>query len=331
MNSPVQIRLVHQCDILKTLINTYMKNSTKSILFTLALLCGAYIAQAQTPSDAMMMRQRESCFALTYERGSFDEYWEGKLLRTNETIADVSRTVVMPMVAIGILDKLNFYIAVPYVKTESTEPNGGKLRGAKGFQDLNLALKYEIMNKELGKGKLAVLAAGGFATPITNYLSDYRPYSIGNGTNEWSLRGIVQYKLDMGLYARIAGAHLFRGQTKAERDYYYNNGSYYTPWMDVPSAWEYNGVIGMWFLDNTLKLEASYYSLKSTSGDDIRFYNAAQPTNKVNFDQVGVSVQYYIKPVKGLGVLAYYNQVIEGRNMPKLAAFGFGGTYQFKI
>ncbi len=279
----------------------------------------------------MMMKKRESCFALTFETGKFDQYWEGTFLRKNETIATVSRQVVMPMIAIGILDNLNFYIAVPHVKTESSEPNGGKLQGAKGFQDLSLAVKYQILNKEMGKGKLSLFASTGYATPITNYLSDYRPYSIGNGTNEWSLRGIVQYKFNMGFYARIAGGHLYRGLTKAERDYYYNNGSYYTAWMDVPSAWEQNAVVGMWLLKNSLKLEASYYALNSTKGDDIRKYNAAQPTNKVEFGQVGFSTQYFIKPVKGLGVLAYYSQVVSGRNMGKFNMFGAGATYQFKI
>lgn len=307
-----------------------MKNFTKSIS-ALALLCVAGIVHAQTPLDAMMMKQRESCLALTYEYGTFDEYWEGATLRKNETIAEVSRRAILPMIAIGLHDKVNFYIAVPYIKTESSEPNGGLLQGAKGFQDLNLALKVEIINTELGKGKLAVLASGGYATPITNYLSDYRPYSLGNGTNEWSARGIVQYKLDIGLYIRATGGHLFRGETKVERDYYYNNGSYYTPWMDVPSAWEYNGAIGWWLLDNSLKLEANYYALNSTSGDDIRKYNAAQPTNKVNFDQLGFSAQYFIKPVKGLGVLAYYSQMLNGRNMGKFTTFGAGLTYQFKI
>lgn len=307
------------------------KARIKVALSLLVFLSCIGTIQAQTPSDAAMMKQRESCFALSYEYGSFDQYWEGTNLRKNETIAKVSRQAIMPMIAIGILDKLNFYIAVPYIKTKSSEVNGGHLEGAKGFQDLSLALKYEILNKEIWKGKLAVLAAGGYSTPITNYLSDYRPYSIGFGANEWSAKGIVQYKLDMGLYVRGAGGHLFRGQTKAERDYYYNNGSYYTPWMDVPDAWEYNAVVGMWMLDNSLKLEASYYALKSTSGDDIRKYNAAQPTNKVEFDQVAASVQYYIKPVKGLGVLAYYAQMINGRNMGKFTSFGVGATYQFKI
>ena len=307
-----------------------MKNFTKSVLL-LVFLCIAEVMQAQTPLDAIMMEQRESCLALTYEYGSFNEYWEGETLRKNGTIEDVARTAIVPMIAIGLHDKVNFYIAVPYIKTESSEPNGGYLMGVKGFQDLSLALKVEILNMELGKGKLAVLASGGYATPITNYLSDYRPYSIGNGTNEWSARGIVQYKFDMGLYIRATGGHLFRGDTEVERDYYYNNGSYYTPWMDVPSAWEYNGAIGMWFLDSSLKLEASYYALNSTSGDDIRKYNAAQPTNKVNFNQVGFSAQYFIKPVKGLGVLAYYSQMLDGRNMGKFTTFGAGLTYQFKI
>jgi hypothetical protein len=234
-------------------------------------------------------------------------------------------------VAIGVMDKLNLLVGVPFVKTESSEPNGGKFQGAQGFQDLNIALKYEILNKQIGKGKLAVLATGGYATPITNYLSDYRPYSIGNGTNEFSVRGIAQYRLDNGFYVKGAAAHLFRGQTKAERDYYYNNGSYYTAWMDVPDAWEFNVGLGVWLLDNSLKLETCYYGLKSTSGDDVRYYNAAQPTNKVQFDQVGFISQYYFKKLKGVGVLGYYNQVVNGRNWGKFSSFGVGGTYQFKI
>ncbi len=304
-------------------------------LFTtlaMGLLLGTCLTvSAQTPSDAQMMKKREACIAVIYERGSFDQYWEGTFLRSNETIATVKRMSVGPMIAVGILDQLNFYIGVPYVQTESTEPNGGQLQGVKGFQDLSIALKYRAVNKEMGKGKLSAYVSTGFATPITNYLSDYRPYSIGNGTDELSVRGIVQYKFDMGLYVRALGGHLFRGQTEVERDYYYNNGSYYTTWMDVPSANEFSGVVGFWFFDNSLKIEASYYKLASTSGDDIRKYNAAQPTNKVVFDQVGGSIQYFTKKVKGLGLLAYYNQMLNGRNMGKVTSFGVGGTYQFSF
>jgi hypothetical protein len=101
--------------------------------------------------------------------------------------------------------------------------------------------------------------------------------------------------------------------------------------MDVPNAWEYNAVVGIWLLDNTLKLEANYYGLKSTSGDDIRKYNAAQPTNKVEFEQVGFAFQYFIKPLKGVSVLGYYTSMFDGRNMGKFTNIGGGLTYQFKI
>lgn len=278
-----------------------------------------------------MMKKREACIALIYDHGSFDQYWEGTYLRSNETIATVSRMSVMPMLVVGVLDQLNFYIGVPYIKAESSEPNGGQLQGAKGFQDLTLALKYRFTNQELGSGKLSVFAASSYATPVSNYLSDYRPYSLGNGTSELSIRGIVQYRWNMGIYVRGMGGHLFRGQTEAERDFYYNNGAYYTSWMDVPGAWEYTGAVGLWLLENTLKVEVSYYKLQSASGDDIRKYNAAQPTNKVVFDQAGASVQYFVNQAKGLGVLAYYNQMLNGRNTGKVTAFGVGATYQFKF
>ncbi|MBK5279648.1 MAG: transporter [Bacteroidia bacterium] len=304
----------------------------KKFTFLLAtLLFVTEWLQAQTPLDAIMMKQRESCFALVYDEGKFDQYWEGKNLRTNATIATVNRQTVLPLMAIGVHNKVNLIVAVPYVKSFSSELNGGKFAGAKGFQDLNLALKGEIVNKQVGKGKLAALATIGYSTPITNYLSDYRPYSIGFGANEVSLRGIVQYKLAMGIYVRGAMAYLWRGQTQIERDYYYNNGSYYTTWMDVPNAWSYNGVVGIRTLKNSLLLEANISGLNSTSGDDIRKYNAAQPTNKVDSEQLGFQAQYYFNKVKGLGLLTYYYQVINGRNVGKVSGFGIGGTYVFKI
>ncbi len=306
-----------------------MKLSTCFALGICVLLCNYMPASAQTPSDALMMKKREACIALIYDRGTFDQYWEGTTLRSNETIATVTRVSVMPMIAVGILDQLNVYVGVPYVKTESSEPNGGQLQGAKGFQDLTVALKYRVVNTETAQGKLSAYVASGFALPVSNYLSDYRPYSLGNGTQELSLRGIVQYRWNMGLYLRGMGGHFFRGQTEAERDYYYNNGSYYTRWMDVPNAWEYNAVAGFWLFNNTLKIEGSYYKLQSTSGDDIRKYNAAQPTNRVVFDQVAASAQYFSKQVKGVGILAYYNQMLNGRNMGKVTGFGLGATYQF--
>ncbi|MEQ9443335.1 MAG: transporter [Cyclobacteriaceae bacterium] len=308
-----------------------MKKIYTLFLGLAAFLFAAETIQAQTPTDAIMMQKRELCFALTYEHGSWDQYWEGTYLRSNATVATLRRNALTPMVAIGVLEKVNLIVTAPYVETNSTEPNGGKFAGAKGFQDLGVALKSELFAQQLGKGQFTFLSTVGYATPITNYLSDYRPYSIGSGTNELSLRGIAQYKWDRGLYMRSSLAYLWRGQTKAERDYYYNNGSYYTAWMDVPNAWNFDAILGIWLLDNSLKMEANYTGLRSTSGDDIRRYNAGQPTNKVNIDQLGLTAQYYFTKIKGLGVLGYSSHIFHGRNMGKFSTFGLGATYQFSI
>lgn len=301
------------------------------VIITLLCLPLSHSLTAQTPSDALMMPSKNICMLIAYDMGSFDRYWEGSYLRSNQTIATVDRNTLLPMAAIGILDDLNFYVALPYVRTESSEPNGGKFTGSRGIQDIGLALKYRAIQKSLGNGELSALATAGFSTPFTNYLSDYKPYSLGAGAPEFSLRGISQYQWTNGFYIRGSLAHLWRGYTEAERDYYYNNGSYYTAWMDVPNAWTYEGILGKWLFDTTLKLEFNYTGLASTSGDDIRAYNAAQPTNKVKFDRIGFSVQYYVKSLKGLGLVAYHNRIVNGRNMPKLSNTGFGVTYQFNV
>ena len=293
------------------------------------ILLGLGGLQAQTPNDALMMPSRNTCVLLGYDMGSFDRYWEGAYLRHNETVATVDRNTVLPMAAIGILDDLNFYLSLPYIDTESSEPNGGYFAGARGFQDIGLALKYRVYRDTLGPGRLSLLTTAGFSTPLTNYLSDYKPYSIGAGAPEFSLRGIAQYEFQSQFYVRGSLAYLWRGYTEAERDYYYNNGSYYTAWMDVPNAWNYEAVLGKWFFDTSLKLEVAYSALHSTEGDDIRAYNAAQPTNKVEWDRIGFSAQYFFKAVKGLGVVAYHNRIINGRNVAKFSNTGFGLTYQF--
>ncbi len=306
------------------------KNTLSSGIVIFIALFTICFVQGQTPNDALMMPSKNICVLLGYDAGQFNRYWEGDYLRKNETIATVDRNTILPMAAVGIFDNLNLYLSLPYVKTESSEPNGGRFAGAKGFQDFGIALKYKALEKPIGNGRLSLLSTIGYTTPATNYLSDYMPYSLGFGAPEFALRGIAQYQLENGFYIRGMLAHLWRGTTEAERDYYYNDGSYYSALMDVPNAWNFEGIIGAWFFDTTLKLEFNYVGLKSTSGDDIRAYNAAQPTNKVKFDRIGASLQYYIPAIKGLGIVAYHSRVVNGLNTAKFSNTGVGLTFQFQ-
>ncbi len=318
--------------MMKKIVTSNLGYRPGNLLWTVIVgFLSVTFVQGQTPSDALMMPTGDICILFNHDVGSFDRYWEGSDLRSNETIATVHRNTTLPMAAIGVLNSLNFYVGVPYVHTKSSNPNGGRFEGASGFQDLTLALKYRALKKTLGPGDLSLFSAVAFSTPISNYLSDYQPYSLGLGAPEFSLRGIAQYRFHNGLYARAGAAHLWRGYTEAERDYYYNDGSYYTAWMDVPNAWNLDAAVGMWLSNGSLKLEVNYTGLKSTSGDDVRDYNAAQPTNKVKFDKIGFSVQYYFPSIKGLGVLAYHSRNFDGLNGPKMNNTGAGLTYQFNF
>ncbi|WP_268124608.1 transporter [Roseivirga pacifica] len=300
----------------------------KLLVIALAMLATNNLA-AQTPTDAILMGPKEICMAFTYQYGAWDQYWEGTRLRKNENVATLNQQMGAFMAAIGVHKKVNLLVGVPYVKTHSSEPNGGKMAGAQGFQDISFNVKAQVYERTFEKGALTVLANAGYSTPSTNYLSDYRPYSIGFGASEFNLRLIGQYKWNSGLFMRAATAHLWRGQTEAERDYYYANGSYYTALMDVPNAWEFNLVAGKWFLDNKLKVEASYVGIKSVNGDDIRIYNAGQPTNKVQFDQIGMNTQFFLPPIPWMSVLAFFSHNVNGRNAGKFTRFGIGTTIQF--
>lgn len=301
------------------------------ILILILLVSINTFTLAQTPSDAIMMNKNELCILLSHTQGKFDQYWEGDLLRKNQTISTVQRKSVMPMAAFGVNNWLNAYIGLPYIWSYSDEPNGGKLHGTAGLQDITLALKAKILDKASGIGRMSILSSVGYSRPVTKYLGDYLPYSLGLGDQQLHLRAMAQYSLNAGPYLRLGGGHQIRGYSKAERDYYYNNGSVYSPYMDVPSAWIYEITLGSWLLDNQIKIEASYNGWESTSGDDIRKYNAAQPTNNTAASQVMGNLQFYPKFVKGFGIVLQYSDVLAGRNTAKMAAMTLGITYQFSV
>lgn len=296
---------------------------------TITILLFAVKLFAQTPSDAIMMDPKVVCILFEYNYGQFDQYWEGPLLRENQTIATVKRNTFLPMMAIGVIPNLNLYIGLPYVKTESSDPNGGKFAGASGLQDLTVAVKYKAFERRTEKGEIKLLGTVSFSTPASNYLPDYMPYSLGAGAPELAYRAIGQYTLNSGFYLRGAGTYLWRGYAKAEREYYYNNGSFYTSWMDVPNAITAEGIFGKKFLAGALQVELNYLKTHSLSGDDIRAYNSPQPTNKMNMDRVGFFTHYYFPKISGLGVGIYHNRVINGRNAPKISTSGVGLTYFF--
>jgi hypothetical protein len=284
--------------------------------------------EAQTPSDALMMDKNELCIALIYQNDTWDEYWEGTLLRDNRNIGVLTRKTVLPMAAYGISNKFNIIVGLPYVTTEAS---GGQLVGASGLQDFGIFAKYMPYELKKQSGSLATFVTGGFSLPVSSYLSDYMPFSLGLSTQEFSLRGILKYEHISGIYLRGSYAYLHRTTTEAERDYYYANGSYYTTTMDVPSASNTDLTLGGWLFNKSLQLEAGYMTQTSFSGDDIRIQNAGQPTNKMDMASINGRLRYFPSIIKGLSIMLGYSDVISGRNVGKSTVVSGGITYQFML
>ncbi|MBC7884218.1 MAG: transporter [Saprospiraceae bacterium] len=296
------------------------------LLCIILCICRLYTTDAQTPSDALMMKKSELCLAVIYQNDKWDEYWEGTLLRDNQNIGILTRNTVMPMVAYGLTEKLNFIATLPYV---STEASGGQMVGASGLQDFGIFAKYQVYELKKESGSFLSFVTAGFSLPASSYLSDYMPFSLGLGAEEFSLRGILKYEHKSGLYLRGSYAYMYRTTTEAERDYYYADKGIYTTTMDVPNATSGELALGGWLFGRALQLEVSGMNMTSLSGDDIRRQNQAQPTNKMNFTNGNARLRFFPSFLKGFSLMGGYSQVFEGRNIGKSTVISGGITYQF--
>src|SRR5664279_2183091 len=122
------------------------------------------LAKAQTADDAIMMGKKQWCNGLTYMHSSWNKYWEGTKKRDNKNLGTVTTQSVMFMSNYGITDKLNVIASVPYIWTDAS---AGTLHGMKGFQDIDVDVKYQFYQTKLGKGKFTMIGVGGFSTPLT--------------------------------------------------------------------------------------------------------------------------------------------------------------------
>lgn len=282
---------------------------------------------AQTPSDAIMMTNGQICLAVIYTHDSWDEYWEGTLLRENGNIGTLTRQSIMPMAALGVGDYVNIIVAVPWVKTDAS---AGYVKGVSGFQDWGFWVKGMPLDLAAGKGALTLHTTAGLTGPTSNYLEDYAPFSLGLGCLDLSLRGILQYKLDSGPYLRGHAAYQLRGNATIERDYYYTTYGIYSDKVDMPNAISYGVNLGSWFLNNAFKVELTFEGMNTFGGFDIRRQDAGFPSNKMIFTRIGGLIQYY-PGQSGIGFLASAGQVLTGRNVGKSLMISGGITYQFGL
>jgi hypothetical protein len=194
-----------------------------------------------------------------------------------------------------------------------------------GIQDISAWLKWDAYQQHIGnRGVLSLFAAGGGSVPLTNYLADYLPLSIGLYSKTLSGRIIVDYQLGH-FFATASGTYTWRGNITIDEQSYYTTELILSNQVQMPNQTAFNFHTG--YRANRLIIEAMVADMITLGGFDIRKNDMPFPSNKMDATMVGAHVKYEFKAVKGLSVTADGNYTVAGRNVGQATTVNAGVFY----
>jgi hypothetical protein len=283
------------------------------------------LVNAQTDADAIMMNKNNFCVGAMYNYSSWKNYWEGTLKRNNENLGTVSTQTIGVMGNYGIKNNLNILFGLPYIKTKAS---AGQLKGQKGIQDLALWIKWMPFEKELGPGTLSLYAMGGYSMPVSDYVADFLPMSIGLRSKSISLRAMADYQMG-SWFATISGTYIRRSNITIDRTAYFTTEMHYSNEVEMPDATMWQLRTG--YRSSVWIAEALLDNWTTQGGFDITRNNMPFPSNRMNATRAGINVKYAGGPVDGLSFIGGGNYTLSGRNMGQASSFNAGVFYILNV
>lgn len=273
---------------------------------------------AQMPHDAIYMPKKSVCIAGIYGKSTWTNYWEGSLKRENLNIGTHTTQSVMLMPAIGITNRVNVILALPFI---STSTSAGNLMGQKGVQDLSGWLKAKLAERE----GLSLHGVLGGSIPVSNYVPDFLPMSIGIRARTATARLLANYTHPKtGLYLTVHGSYTWRGNINIDRDAYQaNERMYNTNEVQVPHGSD--AAVRLGVVRRKWQLEAFGERMANLSGDNIRRNDMPFPTNNMQATTVGFYGK--VQP-RQIGATVRVGKVIDGLNMGQSTSYMVGILYQ---
>lgn len=297
----------------------FIKKALPAVLLLLLLRPAGL--RAQTDEDAIMMSKNNLCIGGVYSYSSWTNYWEGTFKRNNQNLGTVSTKMYGLMGTYGINRKLNVVVGAPYVETHAS---AGVLHGMKGIQDLSTWLKWLALEIHPGAGTLSIYAVGGASIPLTNYIADYLPLSIGLQSKTLSGRLIVDYQLG-NLFVTGTGTYTWRSNITVDETSYYTTGIHYTNQVQMPDFSSFMFRAG--YRSDRLVAEGTFSAMHTFGGFDIRKNGMPFPSNQMNSSMVGADFKYTFKAVSGLSLVGGFNTTTGGRNVGQATGFDAGVFY----
>ena len=303
--------------LLKYPLTLYMTRFTIVLLF---ISIAWNSSNAQTDIDGIMMQKKEFCIGPSINSSQWTNYWEGNFKRNNLNLGKVTTKSYAIMGNYGISDKLNLLFSLPYVKTSAS---AGTLHGMSGVQDLTLYLKWMPIEKQVGKGTISVYTIGGASVPLTNYVADYLPLSIGLHSKTASARLMLDYQIG---HAFITGSatYTWRDNISLDRTAYYTTQQINSNEVSMPNANSYNIRTG--YRSDKLIAEAIFNRSTTLGGFDISKNNMPFPSNRMNASTVGVNAKYVITRNHKFSIAGGGYTTVAGRNVGQATDF-YGSIY----
>ncbi len=306
---------------------SYMTRLQASSPAWMLLIClcsfSVFRATAQTELDGIMMTKNNFCTGIVYTHSSWRNYWEGTFKRDNENLGTVSTQMIGAMGNYGVTDKLNILFSIPYVQTNAS---AGPLKGLKGIQDLSLWVKWMPVDTKLGKGDFSLYGVAGYSFPVSDYVADFLPMSIGLRSKNLSVRAIADYQVGK-FFVTGSATYVHRSNIEIDRNSYYTTEMHYTNEVKMPDAASFNFRTG--YRSNTFIGEFVLSNWTTLGGFDITKNNMPFPSNEMNATKAGVAFKYTLIPLPGLSLIASSNITIAGRNVGESTDFSGGFFYVF--
>lgn len=285
------------------------------------LLLSAFLTNAQTDTDAIMMGKQSLCIGSIYQYSGWTQYWEGTFKRDNLNMGTISTKSITVMGNYGVSDKLNLLFSLAYIQTEAT---AGTMNGQKGIQDVSFSLKYMPIEKPIGPGTFSLYVLAGISAPVSNYSADYLPLSIGMQSKTGSVRLMSDYQIGKW-FTTMSGTYIKRAQATIDRNAYLTDEIHYTNKVNMPDAVSVNFRFG--YRSNRLIAEATLDNWVTQSGGfDITKNNMPFISNTMNTLKYGINTKYTFKKIPELAVVTGCNYVIDGRNVGKSNTV-YGGLF----
>ena len=298
-----------------------MKQLKKYYTLLLIALCINIYSKAQTDQDGLMMNKNLFCTGIIYNTSNWNKYWEGTNFRENLNLGTVSSRSVNLMGNYGIKNNFNFLFNVPYI---SNNVSAGTLHAISGLQDASVWLKYMPIEKEVRNGIFSVYLLGGASTPLSDYIVDYLPVSIGLKSNTVSGRLMLDYQF--GNFTITASeTYTVRGNTRLERNSYYTSSAIISDQVDMPNT--NNISLRSGYRSSWLIAELILTDTKTLGGFDITKNNMPFPSNRMNATTIATNIKYEIQKVPGLSIVGGASHVINGRNVGQSTGFYSGVFY----